>query len=40
MFTPSLRPIQLACMVFTRSGQPGSVSRSPSSSSAYSVIRR
>src|SRR6266566_2195552 len=36
--TPILLPIQLACMVFTRSGQPGSLSRSASNSSAYFVI--
>ena len=38
--TPTLLPIQLRCMVFTRSGQPGRVSRPVSSSSAYSVMRR
>ena len=38
--TPSLLPIQLACMIFTRSGQPGILSRYASSSSAYSVMRR
>ncbi len=32
--TPSLRPIQFACISLTRSGQPGSLSRSASSSSA------
>jgi len=31
---PSERPIQLRCMVFTASGQPGSLSRPCSSSSA------
>ena len=35
---PSERPIQLACIRRTFSGQLTSVSRSPSSSSAYSVI--
>ena len=39
-FTPSLRPIQFACISFTRSGQPGSVSSAASSSSAYWVMRR
>ena len=39
MFTPSLRPIQLACMRRTRSGQPGSVSSASSSSGANCVIR-
>jgi len=39
MLTPKLFPIQLACMVFTRSGHPASVSRAASSSSAYAVIR-
>ena len=29
---PSLRPIQFACICLTRSGQPGSLSRSSSSS--------
>ena len=32
--TPTLLPIQLACIVFTRSGQPGILSRYASSSSA------
>ena len=32
---PSDLPIQLACIVFTRSGQSGSFSRSPNNSSAY-----
>ena len=32
--TPSLLPIQFACIVFTRSGQPGIRSRYASSSSA------
>ena len=32
--TPMLLPIQLACIVFTRSGQPGILSRYASSSSA------
>ncbi len=36
---PSDLPIQLACMVFTRSGQSGSFSRSPNNSSAYFVMR-
>src|SRR2546428_6924454 len=35
---PSLRPIQLRCIVMTRSGQPGSRSHHSSSSSAYAVI--
>ena len=35
---PSERPIQLACICLTRSGQPGSFSRSSSSSWEYSVI--
>ena len=34
----SERPIQLACICLTRSGQPGSFSRSSSSSWEYSVI--
>ena len=38
--TPIERPIQFACIAFTRSGQPGSWSRHSSSSSAYCVIRR
>ena len=38
--TPWLLPIQLACIVRTRSGQPGMWSRQESSSSAYCVIRR
>src|SRR5881397_3333053 len=37
---PSLRPIQLRCMVRTFSGQPCSLSRSRSNSSAYCVIRK
>jgi hypothetical protein len=37
----SLRPIQLACIVRTRSGQPAQACRArSSSSSAYAVIRR
>ena len=32
--TPTLLPIQLACIVFTRSGQPGILSRYARSSSA------
>ena len=32
--TPTLLPIQLACIVFTRSGQPGILSRNARSSSA------
>ena len=32
--TPTLLPIQLACIVFTRSGQPGILSRHARSSSA------
>src|SRR5947208_3138407 len=36
---PSLRPIQLRCMVRTFSGQPGKRSRSRSNSSAYCVVR-
>ena len=35
---PSLRPIQLRCIVITSSGQPGSRSHHSSSSSAYAVI--
>jgi hypothetical protein len=35
---PSLLPIQLRCMVMTRSGQPGRRSHHASNSSAYSVI--
>ncbi len=31
---PSLRPIQFACIVFTRSGHPGNSLSAPSSSSA------
>jgi hypothetical protein len=38
--TPTLLPIQLACMVLTRSGQPGKLSRPLSSSSAYWVMRK
>ena len=37
---PSDLPIQLACIVFTRSGQSGSFSRSPNNSSAYFVMPR
>ena len=37
---PSDLPIQLACMVFTRSGQSGSFCRSPNNSSAYFVMAR
>ncbi len=37
---PSLRPIQLRCMVRTFSGQPSMVSRPLRSSSAYAVMRR
>ena len=32
--TPSLRPIQFACITFTRSGQPGILSSQSSSSCA------
>ncbi len=37
---PSLRPIQLRCMVRTFSGQSPSLSRSRSNSSAYCVMRK
>ena len=41
MYAPSLRPIQLRCIVRTRSGQPPSISRMSSSScSAYRVMRK
>src|SRR5579863_4146053 len=36
---PSLRPIQLRCMVRTFSGQPSSLSSPLSNSSAYFVVR-
>ncbi len=36
--TPSLRPIQLRCIVTTRSGHPERLSQSFKSSSAYAVI--
>ncbi len=37
---PSLRPIQLACISFTRSGQRSNVSSASSSSGAYLVMPR
>ena len=37
---PSLRPIQLRCMVRTFSGHPSSLSRPSSSSWAYAVMRK
>src|ERR1700748_4005274 len=36
---PSLRPIQLRCMVATFSGQPSSLSNPASNSSEYCVVR-
>src|SRR4051812_25017661 len=39
-YAPSLRPIQLRCMVRTFSGQPSSCSSPALSSSAYLVVRK